>query len=104
MRHRSPRAGSGKPPNRKSSKGNRHGNVGVKTGFTRNGSILTFASRRNRSTAKQEARVIKSVIKVVTLTVFFMALIAAPSVVPVFAAGGGGGGGGPPGEDLMRPA
>jgi tetratricopeptide (TPR) repeat protein len=47
--------------------------------------------------------VIKSAIKVVTLTVFFMALIA-PPVVPVFAAGGGGGGGGPPGEDLMRPA
>jgi tetratricopeptide (TPR) repeat protein len=47
---------------------------------------------------------IKSAIKVVTLTVFFLALIAAPPVVPVFAAGGGGGGGGPPGEDLMRPS
>jgi tetratricopeptide (TPR) repeat protein len=33
---------------------------------------------------------IKSAIKVVTVTVFFMALIAAPPVVPVFAAGGGG--------------
>src|SRR5207248_2029539 len=51
-------------------------------------------------TAKQEARMIKSAIKVITVTVFFMALIAAPPVVPVFAAGGGGGGGGdPPASD-----
>ncbi|TMJ47451.1 MAG: tetratricopeptide repeat protein [Alphaproteobacteria bacterium] len=43
---------------------------------------------------------IKSAIKVITVTVFFMALIAAPPVVPVFAAGGGGGGGGdPPASD-----
>ena len=37
---------------------------------------------------------IKSVIKLVTLATFLMALIAAPSVIPAFAAGGGGGGGG----------
>jgi Flp pilus assembly protein TadD len=39
---------------------------------------------------------IKSAIKVATVTVFFMALIAAPPIEPVFAAGGGGGGGGEP--------
>jgi tetratricopeptide (TPR) repeat protein len=39
---------------------------------------------------------IKSTLKLVTMTVFFAALIAAPSVGPVFAAGGGGGGGGDP--------
>ena len=33
---------------------------------------------------------VRSAIKVVSVTVFFMALIAAPPVVPVFAAGGGG--------------
>src|SRR5271169_1544722 len=43
---------------------------------------------------------IKSAIKVVTVAVFFVALIAAPPVGPVFAAGGGGGGGGdPPASD-----
>ena len=42
---------------------------------------------------------IKSAIKVVTVTAFFVALVAAPQV-PVFAAGGGGGGGGdPPAND-----
>jgi hypothetical protein len=49
--------------------------------------------------AQQEARMIKSAIKVVTVTAFFVALVAAPQV-PVFAAGGGGGGGGdPPAND-----
>jgi len=43
---------------------------------------------------------IKSALKVVTVTVFFVALIAAPPVGPVLAAGGGGGGGGdPPASD-----
>jgi hypothetical protein len=40
--------------------------------------------------AKQEARMIRSAIKVASVAVFFTALIAAPPVVPVFAAGGGG--------------
>ncbi len=38
---------------------------------------------------------IKSVIRLVMLAMFSMALIAAPSPAPVFAAGGGGGGGDP---------
>jgi len=45
------------------------------------------------SSGKQEARMIKSVIKLVTLGMFSMALMAAPPVIPAFAAGGGGGGG-----------
>jgi Tetratricopeptide repeat len=47
-------------------------------------------------TSKQEARMIKSVIRLVTLAMFSMALIGAPTVIPAFAAGGGGGGGEPP--------
>ena len=44
-------------------------------------------------------------IRLVTLTLFFGALVATPAVMPAFAAGGGGGGGGgPPGEDIMRPS
>jgi tetratricopeptide (TPR) repeat protein len=43
---------------------------------------------------KQEARMIKSGIRLVTLATFSMTLMAAPSLTPVFAAGGGGGGGG----------
>jgi tetratricopeptide (TPR) repeat protein len=39
---------------------------------------------------------IKPVIRLVTLAMFLMALIAAPPLVPAFAAGGGGGGGGDP--------
>jgi Flp pilus assembly protein TadD len=42
---------------------------------------------------KQEARMTKLVIKLGTLAMFLMALIAAPFLTPVFAAGGGGGGG-----------
>jgi tetratricopeptide (TPR) repeat protein len=38
---------------------------------------------------------IKSVIKLVTLATFLMALIVAPSLIPALAAGGGGGGGDP---------
>ncbi len=43
---------------------------------------------------------IRRVTRLVTLAVFMMALVAAPSAIPAFAAGGGGGGGGggdPPG-------
>ena len=47
---------------------------------------------------------IKPAIKLVTLTMFLMALIAAPPVIPAYAAGGGGGGGGGAGEDLMHPS
>jgi len=43
-------------------------------------------------------------IRLVTLSLFFGALIVAPAIMPAFAAGGGGGGGGPPGEDIMRPS
>jgi hypothetical protein len=63
--------------------GKRQGNVSAKTGFTAVASAIAHL-------AKQEARMFKSAIKVVTVTVFFVALIAAPPVVPVFAAGGGG--------------
>jgi tetratricopeptide (TPR) repeat protein len=38
----------------------------------------------------------KSVIKLMTLAVFTLALMAAPPMIPAFAAGGGGGGGPPP--------
>jgi tetratricopeptide (TPR) repeat protein len=41
--------------------------------------------------AKQEAHMIKPVIRLVTLAMFLMALVAAPPVIPAFAAGGGGG-------------
>jgi predicted Zn-dependent protease len=55
---------------------------------------------RIADTAKQEVRMVKSGIKVLTLAGFFVALMVAPPVVPVFAAGGGGGGGGdPPASD-----
>ena len=37
---------------------------------------------------------IRTVVKLVTLSLFSMALLTAPSLVPAFAAGGGGGGGG----------
>jgi tetratricopeptide (TPR) repeat protein len=40
-------------------------------------------------TGKQEACMIRLVIRLVTLAVFLMALVAAPSVIPAFAAGGG---------------
>jgi predicted Zn-dependent protease len=45
-------------------------------------------------------------IRLVTLAMFLMALIAAPPVIPAYAAGGGGGGGGGGGvgEDLMHPS
>jgi Flp pilus assembly protein TadD len=46
---------------------------------------------KQEKTAKREARMIKPVIKLATLTMFLMALIAAPAL----AAGGGGGGGDP---------
>jgi tetratricopeptide (TPR) repeat protein len=39
---------------------------------------------------------IKLVTRLMTLVIFLMALIAAPSFIPAFAAGGGGGGGDPP--------
>jgi tetratricopeptide (TPR) repeat protein len=45
---------------------------------------------------KQEARMIKGVLKLGTLATFLMALSTAPSPTPAFAAGGGGGGGEPP--------
>ena len=45
---------------------------------------------------KPEVRMIKSAIKLATLTLFSMVLIASPPTVPAFAAGGNGGGGGPP--------
>jgi hypothetical protein len=52
---------------------------------------------RKTQGGKQEARMIKRMIKLVTPAMFLMALIAAPWLTPVFAAGGGGGGGGDPG-------
>jgi tetratricopeptide (TPR) repeat protein len=45
---------------------------------------------------KQEARMIKAVIKLGTLATFLVALSTASSPTPAFAAGGGGGGGGEP--------
>jgi len=45
-------------------------------------------------TGKQEARMIRVVISLVTLAIFSMVLVAAPPVIPALAAGGGGGGGG----------
>jgi tetratricopeptide (TPR) repeat protein len=47
---------------------------------------------------KQEARMIKGVLKLGTLATFLMALSTAPSPTPAFAAGGGGGGGGGGGD------
>src|SRR5882724_6814361 len=47
---------------------------------------------------------IKSAIRLVTLAIFSMALIASPSVIPAFAAGGGGGGGEPPPSQDQTPA
>src|SRR5277367_310435 len=74
-------------------KENRQGNVSAKAGFTAVAGAIAHP-------AKQEAGMIKSALKVVTVTVFFVALIAAPPVGPVLAAGGGGGGGGdPPASD-----
>ena len=46
---------------------------------------------------------IKLAIKLATLTMFSMALIAAPPSVPAFAAGGGGGGGGDPPASATPP-
>jgi Flp pilus assembly protein TadD len=43
---------------------------------------------------KQEARMIRVAISLITLAIFSMVMIAAPPVIPAFAAGGGGGGGG----------
>jgi tetratricopeptide (TPR) repeat protein len=40
-------------------------------------------------TGKQETRMIKRVIELLTLTMFSMALMAAPAAIPAFAAGGG---------------
>jgi Flp pilus assembly protein TadD len=48
---------------------------------------------------KQETRMIRIAISLITLAIFSMMMIAAPPVVPAFAAGGGGGGGG--GADNM---
>ena len=44
-----------------------------------------------------------TMIRFVTLATFSMALIAAPSLTPVFAAGGGGGGGGGGGAEATNP-
>jgi tetratricopeptide (TPR) repeat protein len=52
---------------------------------------------------KQEARMINLAIRLVTLTMFLMALIAAPPLIPAFAAGGGGGGGEPPPSSYPPP-
>jgi predicted Zn-dependent protease len=52
---------------------------------------------------KQEARMIKSAIRLGTLAMFLMALVAASPVFPVFAAGGGGGGGGDPSSSAYPP-
>src|SRR4051812_41590426 len=65
-------------------KGNRPGEC-----FRQSG-VCTKVQIVDRSDAKQEARMIKSVIRLVTLTMFSLALIAAPSPAPVLAAGGGG--------------
>jgi Tetratricopeptide repeat len=43
---------------------------------------------------KQETRMIRVAISLITLAIFSMVMIAAPPVIPAFAAGGGGGGGG----------
>jgi Tetratricopeptide repeat len=48
--------------------------------------------RLEEHSGKQEACMIKWVIKFVTLATVLMALIAAPSLIPALAAGGGGGG------------
>jgi hypothetical protein len=72
--------------------GKSQGNVSAKAGFTAVAGTIA-------DPAKQEAGMIKSALKVVTVTVFFVALIAAPLVGPVLAAGGGGGGGDPPASD-----
>ena len=53
-----------------------------------------MCSWKDRQQTKQEAQMIKLVLRFVTLATFLMALIAAPSLTPAFAAGGGGGGGG----------
>src|ERR1700726_3010461 len=47
---------------------------------------------------------IQSAIRFVTLGIFLMALIAAPSFIPAFAAGGGGGGGGDPYSSSYPPS
>jgi len=47
---------------------------------------------------------IKSVIKLGTLTMFVTALITAPLLTPVFAAGGGGGGGGGDSSSMSNPS
>jgi Tetratricopeptide repeat len=59
------------------------GNVPVKAGFTPAVGGIGY-------TGKQEARMIRLAIRLVTLAVFLMALVTAPPVIPAFAAGGGG--------------
>src|SRR5437899_6638080 len=62
------------------------GNVLGKAGF------LYMRLEESPHTGKQEARMINLAIRLVTLAMFSMALIAAPAAIPAFAAGGGGGG------------
>ena len=57
---------------------------------------LSLRLYRGFLAGKPEVRMIKSAIKLATLTLFSMALIASPPTVPALAAGGGGGGGGDP--------
>jgi tetratricopeptide (TPR) repeat protein len=45
----------------------------------------------------------KLAIRLATLAIFLMALIASPALIPAFAAGGGGGGGGDPGPNTSMP-
>src|ERR1700681_1685248 len=65
---------------------------------------LTCAAGGIASRRKQEAQMIKLVLRFVTLAMFLMALIAAPSLTPAFAAGGGGGGGGGDPSATIYPA
>src|SRR5262249_889821 len=53
----------------------------------------------------REERMSRFAIRVATLTVLSVGIIATAPTIPVFAAGGGGGGGGggPLDEDIMRP-
>src|ERR1700755_3544791 len=57
----------------------------------RQSGVCTSVQIVDRPYGKQEARMIKLVIRLVTLAMFSMALVAAPSPAPVLAAGGGGG-------------
>jgi hypothetical protein len=79
-------------------------NKNLSEGNVSNQGELTTAAGGIARRRKQEAQMIKLMLRFVTLTTFLMALIGGPSFTPAFAMDGGGGGGGGGGDPASSSA